>query len=228
MFNPVVSNIGGSGRVESIDYVNPSSSVTVAAGSVVIVNGVAYFAAADIPPLALGSLVFSGGVWAGSKASGGWTLGQAIYWNPTGTPNVGTASSGAFENTPGSSKTFVGFCVLSPATGIAAATADQYGTFVKSNAAGSGLRAVAGQTTTVTASDTVVTGLNTVVAVVASLDSAPVLTCAQASASIGDQAGTPAAGSVLIQTWMPTDSTHPTLIAATTFSKKVNWVAYGY
>jgi len=90
-----------------------------------------------------------------------------------------------------------------------------------------GKRLVGGQATTVTASDTIVTGLTTVIAAGASLDSAPVVTCTFASASIGDQAGTPAAGSILLQTWMPTNSSTTTPIAATTFSKKANWWAFG-
>jgi hypothetical protein len=48
------------------------------------------------------------------------------------------------------------------------------------------------------------------------------------SASIGDQAGTPAAGSFLLKTWKNTGGTDPTPAAASTFSKKVNWIAYGY
>ena len=91
----------------------------------------------------------------------------------------------------------------------------------------SGYRIARGQTATVTASDTVVTGLTTVVAVIASLDSAPVLTCDRATASIGNQSGAPAAGSILLQTWMPTSNSNPTPIAATTFSKNVNWIAIG-
>jgi hypothetical protein len=83
-----------------------------------------------------------------------------------------------------------------------------------------------GQHTTVAASDTVVTGLATVVAVVAQLDDDPVDGCMHVTASIGDQAGAPAAGSVLINTWKSTDA-DATLIAATTFSKKVNWIAIG-
>ena len=47
-----------------------------------------------------------------------------------------------------------------------------------------------------------------------------------ATASIGDQAGSPAAGSILIKTWKSTDG-DATLIAATTFSMKVNWIAFG-
>ncbi len=90
------------------------------------------------------------------------------------------------------------------------------------------LRMIEGQATTVTASDTIVTGLAKVLAAFAVLDDSPVLTCSQAQASIGNQSGAPAAGSILLETWMPTDATHTTLIAATTFGKKVNWVAWGY
>lgn len=92
---------------------------------------------------------------------------------------------------------------------------------------GAGYRIARGQATTATASDTVVTGLTTVVAVVASLDSAPVIGCDRGTGSIGDQAGSPAAGSILIQTWKPTATGDATPIAATTFSKKVNWIAIG-
>lgn len=72
-----------------------------------------------------------------------------------------------------------------------------------------------------------VTGLTTVVSVVATLDSDPVDDPFMVTASIGDQAGTPAAGSVLIKTWKNTGGTDPTPAAATTFSKKVNWIAIG-
>ena len=87
-----------------------------------------------------------------------------------------------------------------------------------------------GRLTTASAADTVVTGLATVVAVVATLESDPVDTCSLASAQVGDQAGTPAAGSVFVKTWKPTvggASGNPTLIAASAFSKNVNWVAIG-
>jgi hypothetical protein len=89
-------------------------------------------------------------------------------------------------------------------------------------------RTVTGQSTTVAASDTIVTGLAKVIAVVATLDSDPVDDPEWVSASIGDQAGTPAAGSFLLKTWKNTGGTDPTPAAATTFSKKVNWVAIGY
>lgn len=93
-----------------------------------------------------------------------------------------------------------------------------------------GYKIARGQATTVAASDTVVTGLATVVSAVASLDSDPVVGASFASASIGDQAGTPAAGSILINTWKPTTAGaagNPDVIAATTFTKKVNWIAIG-
>lgn len=94
-------------------------------------------------------------------------------------------------------------------------------------AVAAGYKVARGQHTTVTASDTVVTGLATAVAVVASLDSDPGDDPFLVSASIGDQAGAPAAGSVLIKTWQNTSGTDPTPTAAATFSKKVNWIAVG-
>lgn len=85
-----------------------------------------------------------------------------------------------------------------------------------------------GQHTTVAAVDTVVTGLASLVTVVAQFDSDPGDDPNYVSASIGDQAGSPAAGSFYAKTWKNTGGTDPTPAAATTFSKKVNWVALGY
>lgn len=89
-----------------------------------------------------------------------------------------------------------------------------------------GLKIAGGQLTTVTATDTVVTGLATVVAVVVSYDTDPADANTYVSATIGDQAGTPAAGSIIIKTWKQS-GTDPTPIAADAFSKKVNWIAIG-
>lgn len=82
----------------------------------------------------------------------------------------------------------------------------------------------------ITGTGTVVTGLATVVAVVAvaqsDLDGDAL---AGVSATIGDQAGTPAAGSVIIKAWKVTTggaAGNPTLIAATD-AKDINWVAIG-
>jgi hypothetical protein len=87
-----------------------------------------------------------------------------------------------------------------------------------------------GQHTTVAAADTVVTGLSRVIQVVATLQDDPIDAIAWVTATIGDQAGTPAAGSVIIKGWKPTTggaSGNPTQVAATTFGKKVNWCAIG-
>jgi len=89
------------------------------------------------------------------------------------------------------------------------------------------LKSVMGQHTSVAASDTVVTGLAQVFGVVACLDADPVDDPFMVTASIGDQAGTPAAGSIYLKTWKNTGGTDPTPAAATTFSKKINWMAWG-
>jgi hypothetical protein len=94
-------------------------------------------------------------------------------------------------------------------------------------AIGAGYKIARGQHTTVAAADTVVTGLATVVSVVACLDADPVDDPFMCSATIGDQAGAPAAGSIVIKTWKNTGGTDPTPQAATTFTKKVNWIAIG-
>lgn len=84
-----------------------------------------------------------------------------------------------------------------------------------------------GQHTTIAAVDTVATGLANVVAVIATLDDDPVDGAQLVTASIGNQAGAPAAGSVRIKSWKATGDADATLIAATTFGKKVNWIAFG-
>lgn len=213
-FNPKVALY--SGQTQNIDY-TPGSAVS--AGDVIVINGIAHFAQRDIPANTLGALAFAGGTWAGNKASGAISKADALYWNPTGNPNVGTAGTGAITNAYAAGYTFLGYATAD------AASADQYVYFDKANGQSGPLRTIAGQITTVTASDTVVTGLNHVVSVVASLEDAPVTGCETAGGAIGDQAGSPAAGSVLIKTWMTLGGTPA---AATTFGKKVNWVALGY
>lgn len=90
-----------------------------------------------------------------------------------------------------------------------------------------GYKIARGQHTTVDADDTVVTGLTTVVAAVANLESDPVIGCDRAQAVIGDQAGAPAAGSIQIKSFKPTATGDATPIPATTFTKLVNWIAIG-
>lgn len=93
-------------------------------------------------------------------------------------------------------------------------------------AVAAGYKVARGQHTTVDENDTVVTGLATVVSAVACLDDDPVDGAMYVTCSIGDQAGAPAAGSILIKTWKNTDA-DATHVAASTFSKKVNWIAIG-
>lgn len=86
-----------------------------------------------------------------------------------------------------------------------------------------GYKLARGQHETVAAVDTVVTGLATVVAAVAVLDDDPTVDPLFVTASIGDQAGAPAAGSIYIKGWQASEP----IAAATTFGKKVNWIAIG-
>lgn len=94
-------------------------------------------------------------------------------------------------------------------------------------AVAAGYKIARGQLTTVTAADTVVTGLATVVAVIVSLEDDPTDNPFMASAQVGNQSGAPAAGSIIVKTWQNTGGTDPTPAAASTFSKKVNWIAIG-
>src|SRR5678815_1643233 len=68
----------------------------------------------------------------------------------------------------------------------------------------------------VTGTATVITGLTTVVAVIATPQDDPDgVALAAVSATIGDQAGAPAAGSVILKAWKVTATGNATLIAAT-------------
>lgn len=71
---------------------------------------------------------------------------------------------------------------------------------------------------------TVVTGLTTVVAVVAQLATDLTTTCEAVTATIGDQAGSPAAGSIILKGWKTLGGTP---VAMTTTTVDCNWVAFG-
>ena len=134
-----------------------------------------------------------------------------IYHDQSGNLHLNGAS--LFDANEVDQKNSLAAAVATPVAGVAA-----------------GYKIARGVLTTVTASDTVVTGLATVVAVVVSMGDDPSADPAFASATVGDQAGAPAAGSVLVKTWKPTTpgaAGNPTPIAATTFAKKVNWIASG-
>jgi len=94
--------------------------------------------------------------------------------------------------------------------------------------AGSELVRVSGEVTPTSASHTVVTGLSLVTWSQAGLKGAPTLTHMFSQADKGDQAGTPAAGSILIVSQKPTGAADVTPIAATTPWGVVSWEAEGY
>lgn len=85
-------------------------------------------------------------------------------------------------------------------------------------------RGVAAVTSAASGVATVVTGLATVVSVQATMQDDPTTTCEMVTASIGDQAGTPAAGSILLKGWKTLGGTP---VAMTTTSVSVNWTAVG-
>lgn len=72
--------------------------------------------------------------------------------------------------------------------------------------------------------ETVVTGLATVVACGATMADDPTTTCESVTAAIGDQAGSPAAGSIYVKGWKTLGGTP---VASTTASVNVNWFAIG-
>lgn len=83
----------------------------------------------------------------------------------------------------------------------------------------------AGTHTTVAASDAVATGLRKVHHCFATLASDPTATASAATAEIPNQITSP--GVVNIKTWMPTGTADTAPVAATSFDKIVNWVAFG-
>lgn len=92
---------------------------------------------------------------------------------------------------------------------------------------GTAFKVARGTVTPTSGSHTVVTGLSTVVAAVASLKGAPTLTHMLVAANIGNQSGAPAAGSILINSYKPTSASDVTPVAATTPWSAVDWIAIG-
>ncbi len=85
-------------------------------------------------------------------------------------------------------------------------------------------RGVAAVTNAASGVVTVVTGLATVVAAVVSLADDPTTTCEMVTGTVGDQAGTPAAGSIIIKGWKTLGGTP---VAMTTTTVNANWIAIG-
>lgn len=90
-----------------------------------------------------------------------------------------------------------------------------------------GYKLARGVATPTGGSDTVASGLATVVAVATALEDEPTLTHMWSQADIGDQAGAPAAGSFILTSSKPTGAGDVTPIASTTPFSPVNWVAIG-
>lgn len=86
-----------SSRGDTIDY---TASSNVTAGDVVQIGTVPYVATQAITNGALGSLACDG-IFDVPKTSDVFAAGDAVYWNPTGSPVTGTASSGAADNATG-------------------------------------------------------------------------------------------------------------------------------
>lgn len=148
------------------------------------------------------------GVFLLPKVTGtAWTQGMKLFWD---------ASAKKF--TPDSSKTPVNAVAW-----IAAGTNDTTGQVLLG---GPEQKIAFGTHTTVTATDTIVTGLALVESVVACFATDPADPNTYVSATKGDQAGTPDAGSFILKTWKQSGS-DPTPIAADAFSKVVNWIAVG-
>jgi predicted RecA/RadA family phage recombinase len=200
-------------KIQKGDTVTVAAPYDVASGAGALVGGV--FGVAQIAALSGADVPLAReGVWDLAKTSAqAWAIGDRLYWDN---------SNKVVTNVPGGARLFIGYALA------VADNPSSTGRVLLAIEGGGNLRQTAGQLTTVTAADTVVTGLATVLGVVASLDSDPVDDPEWVSATIGDQAGAPAAGSVIIKTWKNTGGNDPTPTAATTFSKKVNWFAWGY
>lgn len=121
-----------SGKPQMIDFYSASA---ISAGQVVIINGIPHFSLVDFAAATQSELAFSLGTWKANKAAGAWTAGLPVYYGATLSPNVGTASSGAFTQTAASGLTFVGYALVTPGTTVSALTGDQFGYFVKANGA---------------------------------------------------------------------------------------------
>lgn len=193
-------------------YVVPNGT-TINSGDFVLagaLSGVSQDTATGVADGSVTIVVKRTGVFELPKTTGEtWSQGDRVFWN-----------SATSKFTTDTSKTPVHGVVFA-----AAASGDTTASLLLSERGG--LKTAAGQATTASASDTVVTGLSKVIAAVATLEDSPVIGCDRATAVIGDQNGTPAAGSTLVKTWKPTASGDATPIAATTFTKKVNWIAFG-
>jgi hypothetical protein len=151
-------------------------------------------------------------------ASVSFVAGQALFWDAANSKVTNVQGAGDVQNR------FMGHALetVDYSGGVGAGNTLQF------HLRPGNIKTVSGQHTTVAASDTVATPLTKVFSVTASFeDDVDGVTISQVTAQVGNQAGAPVAGSIIIKTWKATSNANPTLIAATTFGKKVNWVATG-
>lgn len=96
----------------NVDY-TPAGAVT--AGDVIVINDIPHIANLDIAANALGALA-TGGLFRVPKSTGSIADRAPVYWNPTGSPVTGTASSGAATGTAAGGK-LMGYAVGAAASG---------------------------------------------------------------------------------------------------------------
>lgn len=165
------------------------------------------------------------GVFSLPKATGAWLQGDALYWDASaknftktaaGNKRIGVAfadaASGDANGQVSIDEVPEGGDLVNPVIGVGAAYKIARG--VHQQAA---------------ASDTIVTGLTTVVACGASWRDTPTLKQLFLTTSIGDQSAAPVAGSILVKSFKPTAANDVTPIAASDFTDNLssNWWAIG-
>lgn len=91
------------------DLIDHTPALAVAAGQVIEISNIPYVAPVAIPAGKKGTLAATG-IFAVPKTSDTFTPGAAVYWNASGTPVSGDASSGAADNATGN---FMGIAVES-------------------------------------------------------------------------------------------------------------------
>lgn len=164
-------------------------------------------------------VLWTTGVFSLAKTSAqAWVVGDPIYWN-TSTKLADNVSSTGLR---------IGVATATAANPSAVGEVRLDGQMLSGGTAsgvggvGSNYNIARGVYTSAAAVGTVVTGLSTVVSVVASLQTTPAAAHAFVTADIGDQAGAPAAGSVYIKTWTSAYSAE-----LTPWGTVAEWIAIG-
>ena len=91
----------------TVDYVNPSATAFIPAGTVIVQGSLLGFAVADIPPGGMGALYVQGVSWWPKTNTDVVAAGTPMYWDATN--QVATATAG--------SNTLIGKSVMAAANG---------------------------------------------------------------------------------------------------------------